>query len=502
MSAAAGEGLAPMRIAVAGFAHESNTFAEGLTTLDDFRRKSLHFGADLGPVWRDAHHEIGGMLAGLEALGYEAVPLLAADAVPGGPLSKDCYETIVGWILDRLAAAGPVDGILLALHGAMVAEHFDSADAETCRRVRAAIGPDKPFILSLDMHGNITPPMIDEPDATVVYRTYPHVDQRERGLEAAAILGRMLRGEIRPRQAMARPPMLLHIVQQYSGCGPLAEIMTEVVRVAEAPGMISAFFAPGYIYADVPNMGPSAIAIADGDIERARAEARRLAEFAWTRRVALNTELPSPAEAVAQAVLTPGCVALMDCGDNIGGGGPGDSTILFSEIRRQGARGAIVVLYDPEAVIHCAAAGVGARVELQVGAKTDSRHGRPAAIAGTVRMLHDGRFVEPEARHGGIRFWDQGLTAVIETDDGHLVVLDSKRTMPMSLRQVLSLGVDLREWKMVVVKGATAPRAAYEPTTSRVICVDTPGVTQAGPESFTYRRRPRPLYPLEPEAEF
>ncbi|MBK7495717.1 MAG: MlrC C-terminal domain-containing protein [Candidatus Omnitrophica bacterium] len=132
-----------------------------------------------------------------------------------------------------------------------------------------------------------------------------------------------------------------------------------------------------------------------------------------------------------------------------------------------------------------------------MGAKTDQRHGRPVTVKGTVRVISDGYFIEPEARHGGARFNNQGVSVRIETEEGHQVILTSLRLAPMSLRQVTSLGVHPQDMKFIVVKGVTAPRAAYEPVCDLVIPVDTPGCTQAGPESFTYYKRPRPLYPLD-----
>lgn len=486
-----------MRIAVAGFMHESNTFSGTPTTLQQFQEGSLQYGADLIPVWKDAHHEVGGFLVGAEENGFEAVPVLMASATPSGPVTTEAYEKIVGDIMEGLRKAGPLDGLLLALHGAMVTEAHTSGDGETMERLRKALGPDFPIVLSLDLHANVSPRMVELPTATVIYRTYPHIDQRYRGRECASLIARTVRGKIRPVQAMCKPPLLLHIVQQYTGSGPTAEIMAEVERVAQTPWILSVSFAPAFYYADVPDMGPAVVVVADGDAGRAGAEAQRLSDFVWARREALTAKLPGPAEAVREAAAHPGTVSLMDCGDNIGGGGPGDSTFLLAEILKQGVRDCLVVLYDPEAVQACIRAGVRETVRLEVGGKTDDRHGKPVPIEGQVRMISDGKYMEPEPRHGGKRFWDMGPTSVVETKEGHLIVLNSLREAPMSLHQILCLGIRPETRKIMTAKGATAPRAAYEPVSTKVIPVDTPGVTAAGPEQFTYHRRPKPLYPLD-----
>ncbi|MCA9436218.1 MAG: M81 family metallopeptidase [Candidatus Omnitrophica bacterium] len=485
------------RIGIVGFMHESNTFASTPTTRKHFEEAHLDFGEDLVPTWKEAHHELGGFLAGCEKESLEAVPILAGWATPTGPLTKECYEEILCEILKGLDQAGPLNGLLLALHGAMVAEGFDSADGETVTRIREHLGEGFPIVMTLDMHGNVSLPMVECPDATIIYRTYPHIDQRERGLEAAALIARMVRGECRPRQAMVKPPLLVHIVQQYSEAGPMKRVMDKVREIASSPGILSASFAPGFIYADVPDMGASAVVVADRDLELAKQRSRELAEFAFSLREELNADLPSPEEAVREAAQIPGPVSLMDCGDNVGGGGPGDSTHLFAEILRQGHSGCCVVLYDPECAKICSEKGVGASVSLEVGGKTDDRHGVPIPINGTVRTISDGKYEETEPRHGGSRYLDQGLTAVVDTEDGHTVALNSLRVMPTSLQQLLSLSIEPKNHRFLIVKGVTAPRGAYEPISNRVIAVDTPGVTQAGPESFTFIKRPAPLYPLD-----
>jgi microcystin degradation protein MlrC len=203
--------------------------------------------------------------------------------------------------------------------------------------------------------------------------------------------------------------------------------------------------------------------------------------------------LPSPSEAVRQAAQsqrTP--VILMDVGDNVGGGSPGDSTVLFAEILRQGVSNALVVLYAPEAVRACVGAGVRANVRIS----------SPVELAGTVRTLSDGLYTETQVRHGGWTYNDQGITAVVETEERHTVVFTSRRMAPMSLEQILSLGIHPERKRILIVKGAVAPRAAYEPVAGEIVVVNSPGVTADDPGQFEYRRRRRPLYPLERDAEY
>jgi len=491
------------RVAIAGFLHESNTFNSILTTLDDFGRAHLDYGSDLLPVWREAHHELGGFIAGLESENCECIPLLAASATPGGPLTSETYDKITEEIIQNLKSSGSVDALLLALHGAMVSEDHLDADGETVERIRREVGPDLPIMLTLDMHANLSPRLVNCVNSTIIYRTYPHIDQRDRGLEAARLITKHVRGDIHPVQTMCKPGLLMHIVQQYSEAGAMEEIKTECERLASRDDVLSASYAPGYIYADVPDMGSGFIVVTDDDLPKAKKIAGEFARFAWDRRDALNARLPTMEKAVMEAKSIEGLVSLMDCGDNIGGGGPGDSTHLLHALRRHQVQQCLAIVYDPKVVEDCLKLDPGELLELQIGGKTDNQHGAPLHIQGRIRSFHDGRFIEPEPRHGGVRFWDQGKTVVIDSDeDDWTIVLNSKRVAPMSLHQLLSLGIQPQQYQVVVVKGVTAPRAAYDPISSAIIPVDTPGVTQAGPETFSYKHRPKPLFPLDNNAEW
>lgn len=486
------------RVGVLGFMHESNTFASTVTTRAQFEEAFLHFGPDLVTAWKDAHHELGGFIEGCATHNLKMIPLAAAWATPSGPVTRLAYESILGDLLGAVESAGPLDGILLALHGAMVCEDIDDADGETLERLRALIGPDVPIVMSLDMHGNISPRMAAVPDAIVAYRTYPHIDQRQRGVDCARLMANILSGSLIPTMAHVKLPLLIHIVQQFTSEGAMAELYGELTRIEQLPGIATVSLLPGYIYADVPFMGVSVIVVTHNDCQKASETARAFAQVVYEKRDALNAGLPTVDDAVAQTLESPGTVCLMDSGDNIGGGGPGDSTILYRALREAGAKKICAVFYDPEAAAACFLAGEGDRVDLPVGAKTDTHHGESIQVTGEVQRLHGGRFVEEHPRHGGTRDYDQGPTAVILTDDGHTVVVNSLRVMPTSLEQLVSLGINPGSMRSIIVKGVTAPRAAYDPIASKTICVDSPGVTRAGPEAFAYTKRPSPLYPLDP----
>ena len=486
-----------MRLLLAGLMHESNTFAATPADRRRFEHGSLAVGPAVLPIWKDAHHEFGGFIAGAARFGYDPVPSVMAWATPSGPVDDAVLDEVVDRIIADYRAA-PTDGVLLALHGAMVTAKHPSADTEVLRRVREAIGPDVPLVASLDFHANCDPRMADFANALVGYQTYPHVDQRQRGLLAAELLVRTIRGEIEPVTHIAKRPMIANILGQATDREPMRGLMAAARAVERRPGVLSTSVMGGFYYADVPCMGPSVIAVAGGDRELARATAEELADRMWEVRHELYVPCALPHEAVKWAANAPrGPVVLVDLGDNIGGGSAGDGTVLLAAILKQQASAAVVVLYAADAVNECRRLGVGARFARRVGGNVDRLHGDPVDVSGEITGLFDGTWVETEARHGGRRHNDQGPTAVLKLDGGSTLVLNSLQTPPFSLGQLTSLGIDPRAAQMIVVKAAVAYKAAYAPVAAEVIEVDTPGVTAVNPARFTYRHIPRPMFPLD-----
>ena len=477
-----------MQIGIASLSHESNTFASFPTTYEDFR---FVRGQEIIEQYRPTFHEVGGFIAGAEEFGYEIVPLMGAVATPAGAVESETYEALLDELLGLIDSAMPLDGLLLGLHGAFVAEEFPQGDGETTRRVRELVGPDFPVIVTHDYHGNVPPQLVEDATALIIYKTCPHIDQRERGLQAADLLTRTVRGEVQPVSSIAKPELVYNIAFHNTNMRPMKPVMDAAIELERQPGILAVSVAAGYQYADVPWMGPCIVVVADGDQELADREAQRLADLMWSLRDELLPAIPKPAEAVKMSIASEQKpVSMMEMGDNIGGGSAGDSTFVLEELLKQEANGWVMTLYDPEAVAACAAAGIGAQLTLPVGGKVDDEHGPTLTVEGTVRTLHDGKFIETEIRHGGGRDWDQGLTAVLATSGG-LLVLDSKRTPPMSFNQLRSVGIMPEQQEIFVAKGSVAPRAAYEPVSARIIEVDSGGATSISrpPEEFQLARQ-------------
>lgn len=492
-----------MRLAALGVSHETNTFSTLPTDYAQFESTGIFRGEDVVREFGGSQATMAGLLAARERPGVEVVPLFFAHAHPFGTITREAFERLAGEMLDLLRAQGPWDGVLLGLHGAAVSEDYPDADGEILRRVRELVGPRVPIGAAHDMHANLSRQMVERATVTTVYQTNPHLDARQRALQCADLIISTVQGDIHPVQALEMPPLLVNILKQFTGEEPMRGLVEAGGAARARPGILSVSVVEGYPYADVPEMGMSFLAIADGDPAGAGAAARDLARTAWERRADLQGQAPSPEAALHRATMADrGPVVLMDVGDNIGGGSPADSTILLAEARRQGVRSFLQTLCDPQAVQACIASGVGSEMTLPVGAKTDDRHGQPVTITGCVRTISDGLFEDPRPTHGGFRFFDGGPTVRLDTAEGHTLVLTTKRVGNTSIQQMYSLGIRPEDYRVVVAKGVISPRPAYAPIASEVILVDTPGVTTADLTRFEYRRRRKPLYPFEPEASY
>jgi microcystin degradation protein MlrC len=486
-----------MRVGIICFQQESNTFLERPTTLADFKRDILLTRNDVQREYGTAHHEVGGFFQGLEENRIKAVPLLAAWTVPGGAITDDCYSTVLAMIQTQIMSTGALDGLLVAPHGAAVSEIHRDMDGHWLSAVREQVGPRMPIVCTLDLHANVSPRMIDSVNATIAYRTNPHLDQRQRGLEAANLLARTLRKEIRPTQAAAFPPLAINIERQLTAEPPCAELIA-LADGQLSRGAISNSCVLGFPYADVLEMGSSFIAVTDNNPALAKSLVDELANHVINHREDFRANLISIDEAVDEAMQTDGPVTLLDIGDNIGGGSPGDATLLLHNLYARKISSAFVSLFDPESVQLATATGIGRSATFSLGGKTSPElHGPPLVCTCTVRSLHAGQFTEDKPRHGGRSNYDMGATAIVITDTGVTVQLTSRRIPPFSLNQIISCGLDPASFQILVAKGVHAPTAAYKPISKKLIRVNTPGVTTADPTLLHYEHRRRPLYPFE-----
>jgi microcystin degradation protein MlrC len=493
-----------MRVAALGFHHESNTFAPVAASLEQFLAAGPVEGDELLAQYAESQATLAGFIEAAAAdADIELVPLVYFDLNPMGTITSEAFETLVGRMLRAVEDHGPWDAILLALHGAAVSDVHRDADGEILERVRRLVGEGVPIGVTFDMHANFSPRMVECATVVNTYMTNPHLDPRVRARESADLLFRVVRGEINPVMAVETPPLVVNILRQGTSDSPMRELVALAAEAATRPGVLSVSVAEGFPYADVAEMGMAFLAVTDDDAYLARGIARELARAAWDVRADLDgdgTPIDDALRLAASSESYP--VVLLDVGDNVGGGSPADSTHVLAAAKRLGIGGVFHSLCDPESVAVCAAAGVGATVELNVGGKTDDLHGDPVAIRGTVRAIDDGRFEDAGPTHGGRRFYDAGPRAVVYTEDDHTLLLTSRPMGNTSRQELVSAGIDPLTQPIIVAKGVHSPRGAYEPIAAAMIQLNSPGCTSADVTVLEYHHRRRPMFPYEPHARY
>jgi microcystin degradation protein MlrC len=478
--------------------HETNTFSNLPTDRGQFEARNLHYGGEILEAFRGTGTCVGGMIDAAARRGATLIPSVAAAASPAGLVTKDIYGHVKERMLRDLKAAGKVDGVLLDLHGAMVPEGLDDGEGDLIEAVRAAVGPTVPIAVTLDFHGNLSESMVRGADLLNGYKTYPHVDMAERGVEATEQLIDIIGKRLKPTAALRKPPILPPLGNQGTARGPMRRLYDLAAGMEKDPKVISISLFAGFPHADIPDAGFGVYVVTDDDQDLADHLADRLADTAWTHRHEfIHTALPVR-EAVAKALAAPSKpIVLADMADNTGGGAAGDGTEILRELLRVGARSAVVAcLWDPEAVAQCVKAGVGASVTLDVGGKVDDRHGAPLRVTGVVRTLSDGRFVHkgPMARGLPGRL---GTTTVLDVNDVK-VILISYRWQTLDPEMIRFVGIDPLDHKILVVKSTIHYRAAFEPIAAEIVEVDAPGLSSSNLARFDFKRIRRPIFPLDP----
>lgn len=490
-------------MALAGFHHESNTFAPVPASLERFMAAGPVEGDDLVRVYGESKATLGGFLELRSLPDLTVTPLFHADLNPMGTITKEAFETLVGRMLERLANEGPWDVVLLALHGAAVTEHQPDADGEIIERVRRLVGRDVVVGVALDMHANVSERMVRNSTVINAYLTNPHVDPRNRARQVADLSVRAARREIQPTTAFIPIPAAINILRQGTSDFPMSHLVRLANEMQQHDGVLSVSVIEGFPYADVSELGMSFIVTTDDDPPLAHQLARRLANEAWHLRDQFIGDGVDLETALQRAATAPrGPVVLLDVGDNVGGGSPADSTHVLAAAQRLHIGGLFHSLCDPVSAQACIDAGVGARVQLQVGGKTDTLHGSPVHVTGVVEHVDDGRFEDTGVTHGGFRFFNAGQRALLHTDDDHFVLLNSRPMGNTSRAELTSAGLDPLKLKIIVAKGVHSPRGAFEPIATELIQLNTPGCTSADLSTLHYSLRRRPMFPFEHDVSF
>ena len=486
------------RVLVAEFKHETNSFCMKPSDLAAYRARCLMEGDEIIPAFAGVKTEMGGFIDACRRLGLKMVPVLAANATPGGKVSKEVFDFALGRVLMTLEKT-PVDGLLLALHGAMVCEHTLDGEGDFLKAIRRITGPDLPIVATLDLHANMTDAMVENATAFIGYDTYPHVDTYERAVEAAELLAAVLAGEKKPVMRLGRVPLLCPLLN--TAHSPMKEHMEKVHEWEAKPGVISVSLFHGFMHSDIPEARLSLLAVTDGDPILAERIVRERAEAVHKepeRFVKPMTPAKKAVEIGMNAIKGP--VVIAETADNPGGGGSGDTTHFLAELLAMRARNvAFAVIVDPETVAQAKAAGMGARIQARLGGKSEEINGKPIHAEAVVRNLTDGSFRNKGPMwHGLLAEWGDTAVLGLAGDGGIDVVVTTRRLQPFDPEIFRYNGIEPTEKQIVVVKSAQHFYAAYGEFASEILYEDGPGLASENPRNFRLKHVARPVYPLDP----
>lgn len=506
------------RIAVGGFQHETNTFAPQRATWADFERADAWpgfvRGAELIEAVEGYNIPIAGAVKTLQQLGHQLVPLCWCSAPPSSYVERDAYEKVAAAIIQDLMEAGPLNGIYLDLHGAMVAEHHEDGEGELLRRIRDLVGRRIPIVTSLDFHTNLTPAMVEHASAMIGYRTYPHIDMAATGSRAAELLDRLIKDRRPLYKAYRQANFLIPLVWQCTLAEPakgVFELLEEIERGADrsgAPGgshnqgIVSITHTPGFPPADIKECGP-ALVVYGWDREAAEAAADRLLAAIEAKEGAFAGRLYTPDEAVTEALRIASTatkpVVLADIQDNPGAGGTSDTVGLLRALIAHKAAGAVIgMMVDPEAAERATAVGEGALLDCGVGAKIGYAGESPVEAKWRVVRLGSGRFTGTGPMYGGAKFNIGPMALITDEDSGVSAVLAAKRIQANDKEMFRHVGVEPAEVPILALKSTVHFRADFQPIAEAVLAVQSPGAHITDPADLPYKHL-RPGIRLRPE---
>lgn len=491
------------RVAAIEFSHESNTFSVLTTEIDNFIAGHYLVGPELERELRDTNSELGGYLAAVEEFCWEPVYTVAATATPGGPVNEDARREICDEILTRLQNAGHLDGVFIALHGAMVTETSRDGETQFLKLVHEIVGDAIPIAVTFDLHGNIFDELAKYVDIAVSYRTYPHVNMAETGRKACDLLERTMVGEIDPGIEIARPPMLV-------GCddgrtindGPMCRLLETAAREAEQDGILSVSINAGFTDADVFAAGPSVIVCYDKgvfDKKIPKLIAAKIIEEIWQWRD--TYDLPVALEqCMEQITIQPsgkGPIVIADFSDNTGSGAYGDCTAILSALFERGIKNAAVgTIWDPQAASQLAKLGAGAQATVTIGGKIDPAvGGGPITVTGQVTSVSDGEFTYEGPMFAGLP--GHLGTCVCLHVSGVDILIVSERLQVLDKSIFRTLDIEPADKSIVVVKSMQHFKAAFAPIAREIIVTDAGGLCTPNVANRIYTNIRRPVFPLD-----
>lgn len=433
---------------------------------------------DLSTIWGDE----------ARARGDELVFSLNAWAQPSGITIQSAYERLRDELLCDLAAALPVDVVLLMLHGAMVAQGYEDCEQDLIRRVRALVGSATVIGVELDLHCHLTPAKIDSANLVITYKEYPHVDVNDRARELFQLAIATRLGHIRPTMALFDCRMIgLYPTSRE----PLRGFVEEMREAERRPGVLAVSFAHGFQFADLPHVGAKMLVVTDRDPQLAKDVAREfgLKVHGLRRQIGFDALSVSLDEALSRALESSNTpVVIADQSDNPGGGAPGDATFVLRGLLDRGVNdAALAILHDPEVVKVARKAGRGARISVRLGGKTGPSSGDPVDLEATVLATLDRYMHAFPQQSGGPALFPVGDVVALRSRSVDIVV-GSERCQCYSPMIFSDLGIEPRQKRVLIVKSAQHFHGAFAPMAGEVIYMAAPGAVTPDPRAIAYER--------------
>lgn len=490
------------RIGIAFFYHESHSFTATKTNMKDFYNEGYFKGEAIFSAYTGTKTEVGGFIDVLSKYKeVEIVPLLCAAAIPSGVVTHDTYRHIEEEMLDSLRNAGILDGILIALHGAMVVDGLFDPEEHLLRKIRSLAGPRIPIATTLDMHANLNESILQYTPYHFGFKTYPHIDMYEQGVRAASALMDHIQDINQYEAAFIKMPMILPSVNMRTIQGPMAEVIKLTNEYEGISGIKNISVFGGFPYSDIPSAGASVLVIAETK-NLAEEYAKKIARYYWRKREEFLVKLPNVQEAIelAFSMNEPRPIVLADIADNPMSCGSGDTTLLLAEFLKKNHEHTLFGgLTDPESIKKCNKAGLGSTVFLSLGGNTSPEFGKPVKIEAEVIGLSDGIFYNSGPFNHQLKM---DLKGAAHIRVGHVDVLLIGRPMSANDPEMFRhIGIEPTNYKIMALKAKNHFRAAFDPLISKVIYVDAPGVAANDLRYFSYQYIPSKIWPLT-EAKF
>lgn len=490
-----------MRVAIGGFIHESNSFSKEYTNLNMFKNWIYNDKDHLIDAHRNNHRILGGYVDYAEKKGWEILPLLAATALPAGPVKKEVYEHIKSKMTNNLRDS-QVDGVLLHLHGAAVAEGYTDCEGDLLTEMRDAVGGQVPIMLVLDLHANISDRMVEKVDAIFGYNHQPHIDMYEREEEAAALFEKIKAGKVIPKMVRMQPPILLPAIATDTDKGPMKKMMEKAFTLEKINGVINVSPFAGFYGSNKREAGASVIVVTDSDKKQAEDLAEQMVDLFWEIKDEFFVPAVPVKEAAERAKREGGLWAFIDEADDPLGGGPADGTYILQELIDSGITSAgISTIHDPKAVERAYEAGVGGTVTGQLGAWKDDAHGSPVELhAKVVRLTHK---KIPVAYWDDKDLQDPGRIALLD-QNGILIVVTEHKTATENINIFSYLDIAVEQFNVMVLKGlGHAYQNVFKKLPKEYVTIDSIGVTNPDVTKLgEFKNIRRPIYPIDEDTVF